>query len=64
MLWDDYPPLTRMTDAELADCLKHTRWLIEHERLLPRGLAQKLDTWHADLLNETERRAQTSRTRR
>jgi hypothetical protein len=53
-----------MTSSELAECLERAVWLLDRRHLMPRDLVTKLDTWHADLVAETEDRVERERTSR
>jgi hypothetical protein len=53
----DSPPLCEMSDTDLTECTEHVAWLLEREKLLPRELFLRLDTWRVDMQVETEDRA-------
>jgi hypothetical protein len=57
MQWD-VPPLGQMTTSELNGCLERAVWLLDRQHLMPRELAQKLDTWRVDMVAEIEDRAE------
>jgi len=53
----DRPPLCDMTDSDLVDCAQLVASLLEREKLLPRELFLRLDTWRVDMQVEREDRA-------
>jgi hypothetical protein len=56
MTWDR-PPLSAMTDTDISECAARVAWLLEREKLLPRELYLRLETWRNDLRVEVEDRA-------
>jgi hypothetical protein len=46
-----------MTDTDISECAARVAWLLEREKLLPRELYLRLETWRNDLRVEVEDRA-------